>query len=454
MNVKEANGITEGTIWKQLLLFCIPIIIGTLFQQLYNTADVIIVGNFVGKEAIASVGGSSSAIINLVLGFFVGISSGVTIFIAKSFGSKNTHKLYQGIQTSILLSIVVGIAFTILGLIFTPNILVLMGTPKDIIMGSSQYLRIYFSGIIFVFIYNIGSAILRAMGDSKTPLYYLILCSLLNVILNIIFVAVFNLGVVGVGIATVIAQAISAILTIYSLFKLDKSYALNLKEIRFYKDVLKLIIIVGIPASFQSVMNSISGMIMQSSVNMLGTNAVAGNTAYAKMDSIFWMISTAFSVAIATFVGQNYGAKKYQRIKKSIFVCLGLNVLISGALSILFLSCGRYLFYLFTNDSMVIKEGLEVVKAIAPYYIIVAFYEILTSSLRGIGDVYIPMIINIFGLCIIRILWVIFVYPYFSGIYYIIISCPISWLITAIMMILYFFKKYKIFEEMEEGLHK
>lgn len=434
----RVNQITESTIWKQLLLFCFPIILGTLFQQMYNTADVIVAGHFVGKEALACVGGSSGTIINLVVGFFVGLSSGATVIISRAYGAEKTEELNKAIYTSLSLSTIGGIILTAVGLIWTPRILGIMDTPEEVMNGSICYLRIYFGGILFVFVYNIGSATLRAMGDSKRPLYYLIVCCFINIFLDIVLVVIFKMGVAGVAIATVTAQAISAILTLQTLMKLETSYRVELKKIRFHKEIFFSIIWIGLPAGFQSVMNSISGIVMQTAVNGLGTNAVAGNTAYAKLDAIFWMISSAFSVSIATFVGQNYGAGKYDRMRRSVWVCLGLDVLVSGGLSILFMTCGRYLLYLFTSDAEVISKGLEVLRAIAPYYILAAFYEIFTSALRGMGDVVIPMIINILGLCIVRILWIMLAVPHFPDLYHMILSCPISWAVTAAIFIMYY----------------
>ena len=437
---ERKNQITEGVIWKQLLIFCFPIMLGTLFQQMYNAADVIVVGQFVGKQALASVGGSSQ-VINLVVNFFVGITSGVTVVISRFFGANQKEELKKVIHTSIALSIVGSLILSVIGIVFARKLLVMLSTPIDILDDSTLYLCIYFSGILFVFLYNIGSSILRAMGDSKRPLYYLIVCCIVNIFLDILLVIVFKLGVAGVAIATVSAQAISALLVIYSLTKLDDSYCLKLKDIRFYSDSLKSIIKIGMPAGIQSIMNSISGLMMAAAVNALGTTAVAGNTAYAKLDGIFWMISTAFSVAIATFVGQNYGAKKYNRMKKSIWVCLGLDFAVSCGLSLFFIICGPMLLYLFTNDYEVIVQGKEVLKAIAPYYAIVSFYEILTSALRGIDDVFVPMIMNIVGLCFVRMAWIILLPN--ADLYTIILSCPVSWSCTALMMIGYFVYKYK-----------
>ncbi len=449
MKVNKVS-LTEGVIWKQIMLFCFPIMLGTLFQQLYNTVDVIVIGQFVGPTAIASVGGSSGMVINLVVGLFVGISSGVTVIVSQNFGAKKYSSVKQAIQTATALSLVGGIVLTILGILFTPTILELMNTPAETMRGSISYLRIYFLGITFVFLYNVGSAILRALGDSKRPLYYLMVCSAINVVVDILLVAVFGMGVEGVAIATAVSQGVSAILTLRALMKLEDECKLIFSQIRFHGKLFNSIIWIGLPAAFQSIMNSLSGMVMTVAVNGLGTAAVAGNTSYAKLDQIFWMVSGAFSVSVATFVGQNFGAGKYKRMRKGVWVCLGLDVLISAVVTAFFMIVGRYLFYLFTNDIQVITQGVEVLKAIAPYYVIVAFFEIFISALRGMGNVIMPMVINIVGICGVRVLWIKVILPLLptQGIYDIIISCPVSWILTAIAMVIYYFIQNKKYQKM------
>ena len=446
MHMKKNVDLTEGTIWKQLLLFCLPIMFGTLFQQLYNAVDVVVVGQFVGADAIASVGGSSGMVINLVVGLFVGLSSGVTIIVSRFYGAKDFAKVQKGIQTSLLLSLLGGVLLTVPGILLTPAMLHLLNTPEEIMASSAAYLRIYFAGIIFVFLYNVGSAILRALGDSRRPLYYLIVCCFINIFLDVILVAFFRLGVAGVAIATVTAQAVSALLTIRALCRLDLggNHQLSLRSIHLDVQILREILWIGFPAALQSIMNSLSGMVMTFAINSLGTVAMAGNTSYAKLDQIFWMISTAFSVSVSTFVGQNLGAGKTERMKKGIGVCLGMDVLLSGFLSVFFLVFGHSLFYLFTKDPAVITAGMQVLKAIAPYYMLVAFFEITGSALRGMGIVIVPMILNIAGLCGIRILWICAVLPAFpalNSLYGIILSCPVSWGLTAAAMVVYYFYK-------------
>ena len=446
------NQITEGVIWKQLLFFFFPILLGTLFQQLYNTADTVVVGRFVGTQALAAVGGSTGQIVNLIVNFFVGLASGATVIIARYYGARDRIKLNNALHTAIALSIVGSIVTGIAGILLTPSLLKMMNTPADVIEGSTMYLRIYFAGIIFVFVYNIGSGILRAVGDSKRPLYFLIVCCFLNIFLDILFVVYLKLGVKGAAFATVISQAVSALLVILSLTKSVDIYRLRPNKIRFYKSLLIAIITIGLPAGLQSVMYGISNIIIQTSLNSLGTETVAAHTAFAKIDAIYWMISGAFSVSIITFIGQNYGARKFDRMKKSIKVCLLMDLIASLLLTTVMLLAGPYLLRLFTSDQEVIEIGMQIIHIIAPSYALFIFIEILSSSLRGMGNVVVPMLMTCGGVCVLRILWIfIFVRTHLS-VTTILMSYPISWGFTAVLFIIYFmFYQKKFFRRcMEE----
>lgn len=446
------NQITEGVIWKQLLFFFFPILLGTLFQQLYNTADTVVVGRFVGTQALAAVGGSTGQIVNLIVNFFVGLASGATVIVARYYGARDRIKLNNALHTAIALSIVGSIVTGIAGILLTPSLLKMMNTPADVIEGSTMYLRIYFAGIIFVFVYNIGSGILRAVGDSKRPLYFLIVCCFLNIFLDILFVVYLKLGVKGAAFATVISQAVSALLVILSLTKSVDIYRLRANKIRFYKSLLIAIITIGLPAGLQSVMYGISNIIIQTSLNSLGTETVAAHTAFAKIDAIYWMISGAFSVSIITFIGQNYGARKFDRMKKSIKVCLLMDLIASLLLTTVMLLAGPYLLRLFTSDQEVIEIGMQIIHIIAPSYALFIFIEILSSSLRGMGNVVVPMLMTCGGVCVLRILWIfIFVRTHLS-VTTILMSYPISWGFTAVLFIIYFmFYQKKFFRRcMEE----
>ena len=452
MRAMSKNQITEGVIWKQLLFFFFPILLGTLFQQLYNTADTVVVGRFVGTKALAAVGGSTGQIVNLVVNFFVGLASGATVIIARYYGARDRIKLNNALHTAIALSIVGGIVTAVAGISLTPFLLQMMNTPADVIEGSTMYLRIYFAGIIFVFVYNIGSGILRAVGDSKRPLYFLIVCCFLNIFLDILFVVYLKLGVKGAAFATVISQAVSALLVILSLTKSVDIYRLRPNKIRFYKSLLIAIVTIGLPAGLQSVMYGISNIIIQTSLNSLGTETVAAHTAFAKIDAIYWMISGAFSVSIITFIGQNYGARKFDRMKKSIKVCLFMDLIASLLLTTVMMVAGPYLLRLFTSDQEVIEIGMQIIHIIAPSYALFIFIEILSSSFRDMVNVLIPMLMTCGGVCVLRILWIFLFVRTHLSVTTILMSYPISWGFTAVLFIIYFmFYQKKFFRRcMEE----
>lgn len=433
-----ANQITEGIIWKQLLIFFFPIVFGTFFQQLYNTIDTIIVGHFIGKSALASVGGSSTQIVNLVVGFFTGLSSGASVIIAQFYGARDERSVLESLHTAYAFSILGSIAISIPGILLAPHLLRWMNTPAELIRDSALYLRIYFAGILFVFIFNVGSSILRAIGDSKHPLYYLMVCCLLNIILDILCVVWLDMGVAGAAIATFFSQAASAALVTRKLMVSGGILKLSLKQLRFHANVLRSLLRIGMPAGFQSIMYSLSNVIIQSALNSFGTDTVAAWSVYGKLDAVFWMISGAIGISITTFVGQNFGARKYGRVKKSVRVCLGIDALISGVLVIFFLLLRNPLFRIFTNDADVIRIGCEMMALITPCYMFFICIEVLSGALRGIGDVIIPTLITLGGVCLFRILWLFGALQIRPTVNAIILSYPVTWLTTSILFILYY----------------
>lgn len=438
-----ANQITEGTIWKQLLIFFFPIVFGTFFQQLYNTIDTIIVGHFLGKSALASVGGSSTQIVNLVVGFFTGLSSGASVIIAQFYGAQNERAVQESLHTAYIFSIIGSIAISIPGILLAPYLLRWMNTPAELIQDSALYLRIYFAGILFVFIFNVGSSILRAIGDSKHPLYYLMICCLLNIILDILCVVQLQMGVAGAAVATFFSQAVSAVLVTIKLMKSDGMLKLSLRKLRFHANVLKSQLRIGMPAGFQSIMYSLSNVFIQTALNNFGTDTVAAWSVYGKLDAVFWMISGAIGISITTFVGQNFGARKYDRVKKSVRVCLGIDFLISIILVLFLLSARIPLFRIFTNDADVIRIGSQMMLVITPCYMFFIFIEVLSGALRGIGDVLIPTLITLGGVCIFRILWLISMLKIHPTINAIILSYPVTWFTTGILFVIYYLYKKK-----------
>lgn len=435
--VKE-NRITEGVIWKQLLAFFFPILLGTFFQQLYNTVDAIIVGNFVSTQALAAVGGATGTIINLLVGFFVGLSAGATVIISQYYGARRAKETMQAVHTSVAMGIAGGLLFMVLGMAVSPWALRMMGTPEDVMEYAVTYIEIYFGGMVFNLVYNMGSGILRAVGDSKRPLYFLILCTVLNLVLDLLFVPVFRWGVAGVGIATVVSQAISAVLIIVVLMRSNDVYKVYLKEIRLDFHILRNIIQIGLPAGLQSVMYNISNVLIQSTINTFGTNTVAAWTAYGKIDGLFWMIMGAFGTSITTFSGQNFGAQKYHRIRKSVRICTAMAMGTAFFMSTVLYFWGSYVYQLFTSDAEVIQIGVVVLHTMVPFYFTYVCIEILSGAMRGTGDSLVPMIITCLGICVLRVVWIAVAVPKWHFVETVVFSYPITWAITSVLFIIYY----------------
>lgn len=438
MKKQDTNeAMLSGSISKSIMTFFFPILIGTFFQQLYNTVDAAIVGRYAGKTALSAVGGSSGILINLVVGFFTGLSSGCTVLISQYFGARDRKKLEDSVHTAYAFAIGGGVIFGIFGVLCTPLLLRLMNTPEDVIGQSTQYLTIYFAGLVFVFIYNMGAAILRALGDSTRPLLYLIVCTIVNIALDILFVKSFALDVIGVAVATLIAQAVSAVLVTECIMHRTKAVRLNLKKIRLNKELFIKMIKIGLPTGIQSSTYSISNMVIQSAVNMFGVNTVAGWTAEGKVDVLFWMINGSFGTAAATFVGQNYGAGNMERVRKGTRSCLFISLGTATVISLLLFFFGRYPLYLFTNETEVIEAGVHVMKMIVPTYPIFVFIEIFSASLRARGDTLFTTISNLCGIVLFRVIWI-SLFGYRGNIDWVIVSYPISWIITATLISTYY----------------
>lgn len=432
------NSITEGSIPKQLLAFFFPIWMGTFFQLLYNTADAAIVGNFLGKEALSAVGGPTATIVNLLVNFFVGLASGATVIIAQHYGAHDAEGTSNAVHTAAALCLAGGAVLTVVGVAASPAILRLMNTPADVLPLAITYIRIYFCGITGNIIYNIGSGVLRAVGDSRRPLYFLIVCSLSNVVLDLLFVVGFGMGVGGAALATILSQAVSAYLVLQALMRTRESYRLELRRIRFHLPLLARILRIGLPAGIQSVMYSVSNMIIQTSVNSFGTNTVAAWTAYGKIDGIFWMTVNSFGIAITTFAGQNFGARQYGRLRKSVRVCMGLAMGVAVLLSGFVLLAGGPLYRLFTSDRDVIAIGLRILFLLVPFYITYVPVEVYSGALRGAGDAVVPMLITTCGICLLRIVWIFGVVPLHHEILFTCVCYPITWAATAVLFFVYY----------------
>lgn len=440
--MEQKNQITEGVIWKQLLIFFFPIVIGTFFQQIYNTADSIVVGRVVGKEALAAVGGSVNQIVNLVVEVFVGLTSGASVIVAQFYGAKDRKNLNKTLHTSYAFGIAIGLVVAVIGLFLTNTVLELMKTPQELMADSRLYLHIYFCGMIFNIIYNMGASILRAVGDSRRPLYVLMVTCGLNIVLDILLVVIFHLGVMGVALATVTCQGISSILVTSMLMKEHPLFRLKLREIRFYRVSLRAVLRIGVPAALEATMYTIANLIIQVFVNELGTDTVAAWGTFAKIDAVYWMVVNAFGISITTFVGQNFGAGKVRRMRKSVGVCMVMAYagafLVSGVLYAL----AGPLYRLFTTDEGVVRIGVDMMHFLLPSYFMYVVIGILSGALRGAGRVLVPMLLTCGGVCLIRIIWMFGVFPTHSGINTIMLSYPVSWGITAVLFIIYYFMKF------------
>ncbi|MBQ9265405.1 MAG: MATE family efflux transporter [Clostridia bacterium] len=435
---RDGYGIIEGVIWKQLLIFFFPILLGTFFQQLYNTADAMIVGKYVGKEALAAVGGATGNLINLIVGFFVGLASGATVIISQFYGARQDASVSRTVHTALALAIAAGLLLTGLGLWLSPWMLGLLGTPEDVTAPATTYIRIYFIGMVPSLIYNVGSGILRAVGDSKRPLYFLIVACLTNIVLDVLLVVGFDMGVAGAAWATILSQAVSAVLVIVVLVRSHTACHLELKKIRFHGDLLARIVRIGLPMGLQSVMYSVSNVIIQASINSFGTDITAAWSAWGRLDGFFWMVLNAFSISITTFVGQNFGAQKYDRVRQGVRECLAMAfaaaLLFSGVLMLF----GRQFYSIFTNEQVVIDEGMRILMLIAPYFATYVCIEILSGAVRGAGESLIPTLLTLFGVCILRLVWLLIFVPRNRTIERTLFSYPMTWVVTSVLFIVYY----------------
>lgn len=434
------NGITDGVIWQQLLLFFFPILFGTFFQQLYNTADAMIVGKFVGKEALSAVGGTTGTLINLLVGFFVGLSSGAAVVVSQYYGAGQENQVRKAVHTSFYLSICGGIFLMLIGEVFTPAAIDMMGVPEEIRAYSISYMRIYFLGIIGNLLYNMGAAILRAVGDSKRPLYFLIACCLTNIALDLLFVIVLKMEVAGVAWATIISQLVSAVLVMVTLMRSKESFRFELRYLRMDRLMLAKIIKIGLPAGIQSMMYSISNILIQANINSFGTDVIAAWAVYGKVDGLFWMTMDAMGIAITTFAGQNFGAGKLDRLKKGNRVGLVMTTIITAILGGFIIIFGHGLSTLFTSDAAVLEESIKIINFITPFWFCYVCVNVYSCTLRGIGDAFVPMLLICFGTCGLRVLWVLIAGLVCPGLYTTLVSYPLSWTITSIGFIVYYYR--------------
>lgn len=435
----NTQDLTKGSIVKAIILFSVPLLIGNLFQQLYNAVDSYVVGNYVGKVALAAVG-ASTPIINMLIGFFMGISTGAGVVIAQFFGAGDLSKMKKAIHNSIALTLVIGVVLTVVGLVFNDPILKAIGVPSDVFSEALTYLSIYFWSLIFVMIYNMGSGILRSVGDSKRPLYFLIFSSVINIVLDFLFVKNFGFGVAGAGYATLIAQAISAIMVMYVLMKTEDSYKVVLKDIKFDKEILLKIIKIGLPTGFQQSIVSLSNVIVQSYINVYGASVIAGYSVTIKIDGFVNLPLQAFNMAITTFVGQNIGAKQYNRVKKGAYITTFLAMVTIGFFVVIMYFFGRDFIALFNQEKDVIDAGRLMQLTFLPFYIFLPINQVINGVLRGAGRSAVPMYVMIFSFVFLRQIYLFLVTKVTSDVVYVFLGWPTTWVVCSLIFIVYFFK--------------
>ena len=428
---------TEGVIWKQLLALFFPLWFGTLFQQLYNTVDSVVVGRFVGKAALAAVG-CTGTVISLTVGIFTGIASGAVVVIAQQYGARQKERVHQSVHTAMLLGLIMGAFFMVVGYVTAPWILQAMGTPGDTLADAELYLRVYCLGMIPNVVYNMGTGVLRAIGDSRRPLYFLIAASLCNIILDLVFVLAFDMGVLGVAVATILSQLLSAVLVVRSLMRANgEFYQLFLRRLRVEKQSLKAVLRMGVPAALQSVMYSVSNIVIQAAINDFGTDTVAAWTAYGKMDVIFWMTVSSMGLAITTFSGQNFGAGKIERLKQGVRVSVWMSMGMAVVLSAVLFVFAHPIMSIFTPDDEVLRIGVDMVRFLVPTYITYVLVELLAGAIRGAGQALAPTVISLFGVCALRLVWLLLAVPLHNTVYMVELSYPITWTVTSLSLAIY-----------------
>ena len=432
----EKNLMTSGSIWKTILLFSLPLILGNLLQQTYNTIDSMIVGNYVGSNALAAVG-SSTHLINLLISFSQGIAVGCGVLVSQSMGGSNQKNMRLAVHTSLALAVAFGLLISIMGYIFAPWLLEKMDTPAEVMGESIAYLRFFSFGLVFNIIYNMEAGILNAVGNSKRSLLYLGIASFTNVVLDFLLIKRFGMGVKGAAIATNISQALSALLALLFLIRVPDIYKVHLSRIRIHKDMALCILKVGVPTAIQNTVISLSNVIMQSSVNVFGALPMAGFGAFVKIDGFNILPVLSLSMAITTFVGQNYGAGQIERIKKGMWTTLAMTVFYTIISGTLLYNFAPKLIGLFTKDARVIEAGVLASRFFCPFYFLLAIMHSLAGTVRGTGKTIPPMIILILSLCIFRIVAAKFVIPHYHTIENVYRLYPISWIIGVILMVAY-----------------
>ena len=429
---------TQGSITKHLINFSLPLLLGNLFQQLYNMVDTWVVGNYVSNEAFSAVG-TVGPVINTLIGFFLGLSSGAGVVISQYYGAGREEKVRQAVHTALMLTLVLGVVFTAAGIAMTPLMLQLMKTPTEVAPEQAAYLRIYFAGVMGLLLYNMGSGILRAVGDSRRPFYFLVVSAVLNTVLDLLFVIKFHMGVEGVAYATIIAQAVSALLTLWVLMRAEGGIRLELRALRFTWSVLRQIVAVGIPAALQMAITAFSNVFVQSYINYFGPDCMSGWTAYTKVDQLVILPVQSISMANTTFVGQNLGVGDTPRAKKGVRISLWLSVAVTAVLLIPVLLFAPDLTAFFNSKAEVVSYGALLLRLLSPFYFFFCINQIYAGALRGAGNSQMPMWIMLGSFVVFRQIYLYIMSNYISNeIIPIALSYPAGWFVCSVATLLYY----------------
>lgn len=457
MNIRKVSGIhaaggkkgpksyeidmCNGPLLGKIILFAVPLMLSGILQLLFNAADIVVVGRFAGSQALAAVG-STGSLINLLINVFIGLSIGTNVLVAQYFGAKKEREVSETIHTAILTSLICGAALIVIGISLSKWMLIWMGTPDDVLDQAALYMRIYFVGMPVMMLYNFGSAILRAVGDTRRPLYYLLLAGIVNVVLNLFFVIVLNMGVAGVATATVISQVISALLVLRCLVRSEGCLQVHVKELRIHKDKLMRMIRIGVPAGMQGAIFSISNVLIQSSINSFGSLTMAGNTAASNIEGFIYNAMNSFHQTALSFTSQNLGGRKPERIRKVAFLCQILVMAVGLVMGYGAYFFGTHLLHIYSNDPQVISFGLQRMQIICTTYFFCGMMDTMVGVLRGLGYSIMPMIVSLIGSCALRIIWIFTIFAWTPTLFMLYLSYPVSWVLTwSVHVICYFVVK-------------
>ena len=434
---KRDVDMTEGNIVRHIITFAIPLLLGNIFQQLYNTVDTWVVGNFASNEAYSAVG-TVGPIVNMLIGFFLGLSSGAGVVISQYYGAGRHEKVHDTVHTAILMTLILGVVFTALGIFMTPFMLKLINMPDTVIPEATTYLSIYFSGIMGLMLYNIGAGILRAVGDSRRPFLFLVVCALMNTVLDLVFVLAFRMGVAGVALATILSQGVSAVLVIAALLRSDNCIRLKLRDLKIHWDMLKKIIKVGIPAAIQMAITAFSNIFVQSYINFFGEDCMSGWTTYAKVDQLLFLPMQSIALASTTFVGQNLGKGQVDRAKRGVGISASMAVAATVILCIPVVAFAPYIVAFFNAKPEVIEYGTLLLRWLSPFYVLCCFNQIYASALRGAGNTKAPMVIMLLSFVGFRQLYLFAMSHICNQIIPMAMSYPAGWLLCSALTIIYY----------------